>query len=394
MGWSDGTKIYKAGDKFTINKSDITLTAQWKQCKTVMLGAQLQYGNYVYMGRYYGVSIKWRVLNADGANITYKQDGITQEDLVLKDDNDKKVSAYDAALLITDDVSMDVKKTFGNDQKYPGSFIRNWLKEKFLEEYFPHQAGYEILQTTKTDEAYTTGSLTYANQDGTPMNNILNDDRAFLLSAKEKSIYLSNTERKTSSWWWLRSPFSLNANEVGCVEKDGSISKNQVSNFSDDIKPAINFNRNSVVFTSADFGGKPDDIGPVMSPVSASTNSMYRFTLKDDFRNKFLVLTTDVSGSANETVSFNYSNALTGREEYISAIIMKNDESNDILYYGRLVCSAGSSYESGVANMKIPEGLSEGTYTVKIFNECQNNLSNVDYSSPLRDVTLTVTNTP
>jgi uncharacterized repeat protein (TIGR02543 family) len=380
-GWSDGTKTYKPGDKIIIGRSNVTLTAQWKECKTVMMGAQLQYGSYVYMGNYNKEEIKWRVLNANGANITYcdSDEGVMkQEDLALKDNSGNEVSKYDAAFLMADDVLINENKDFGGNQKYATSSMRSWANDEFLIKGISSLERCDILQTTKTDEAYIANSIKFTNQDGTPMNNILNDDRAFLLSAKEANTYLNASQRISKSWWWLRSPVSTSDIRVGYVDKDGSVLSKFMSEITHDAYPAINFNRNSVIFTSDKIGGKPESIGSAMSPVTSGETNEYRFTLKDDSRDDFSVSTPSISGHAGETVILNYSNANIGGQEYISAIIMNNDGSNDIICYGKLTNSLGS----GIAAMLIPENLDSGTYTVKIFNELQNNTSNKGTLNP------------
>ena len=93
------------------------------------------------------------------------------------------------------------------------------------------------------------------------------------------------------------------------------------------VRPAFNLNLSSVLFTSAATGGKPDG---GLTAVDAYTGNEWKLTLLDRDRN------FTVSGESwNEnTLTFSYSNAQTGTNEYISAVIEENGE---ITYYGRIL---------------------------------------------------------
>ena len=183
-----------------------------------------------------------------------------------------------------------------------------------------------------------------------------------------------------SSCWWLRSPGYSN-HDAATVRGDGSVVYygNAINSWWC-VRPAFNLNLNSVLFTSAAVGGKPDG---GLTEVPEYTGNEWKLTLKDSNRN-FAVTETTVSGDPGDTVTLHYTGATAGINEYISFILADNSGAQ---YYGRV---AQPTAENGTVEIKIPSGLAPGSYTLKVFSEQCNDDKKTDYASDFVDIDLTV----
>ena len=188
-----------------------------------------------------------------------------------------------------------------------------------------------------------------------------------------------------SSYWWLRSPDEVYStafvNGRGVVRYYGGYSTSKEFG----VRPAFDLNLDSVLFASAAVGGKPDG---GLQPVSPNyTGNEWKLTLYDSKRNNFSRTTWEVSASTKGgTVEISYTDAKTGANEYISALIF--DDVGNVIYYGR--SNASLTEKDGTAQLTIPAGFAEGTYTLKVFNEQYNGDRKTDLASGFADVTLTV----
>ena len=188
-----------------------------------------------------------------------------------------------------------------------------------------------------------------------------------------------------SSYWWLRSPDEDYSTAFvagrGEVRYYGGYSTSKELG----VRPAFDLNLDSVLFASAAVGGKPDG---GLQPVSPNyTGNEWKLTLYDSKRNDFSRTTWEVSASTKGgTVEISYTDAKTGANEYISALIF--DDVGNVIYYGR--SNASLTEKDGTAQLTIPAGFAEGTYTLKVFNEQYNGDRKTDLASGFADVTLTV----
>ena len=183
-----------------------------------------------------------------------------------------------------------------------------------------------------------------------------------------------------SSYWWLRSPGS-SAYVVAVVKGNGSVSCTGHSLVTEiGVHPAFNLNLNSVLFTSAAVGGKPDG---GLTPISEHTGNEWKLTLLDNSRN-FAVTETTASGDPGDILTLHYSGATTGTNEYISVILADNSGAK---YYGRV---AQPTEATGTVEIEIPSDLAPGDYTLKVFNEQYNGDYKTDYASNFTDIALTV----
>ena len=187
-----------------------------------------------------------------------------------------------------------------------------------------------------------------------------------------------------SSYWWLRSPDEDYSTAFvagrGEVRYYGGYSTSKEFG----VRPAFDLNLDSVLFASAAVGGKPDG---GLTPISEYGGNEWKLTLYDSKRNDFSRTTWEVSASTKGgTVEISYTDAKTGANEYISALIF--DDVGNVIYYGR--SNASLTEKDGTAQLTIPAGFAEGTYTLKVFNEQYNGDRKTDLASGFADVTLTV----
>ena len=183
--------------------------------------------------------------------------------------------------------------------------------------------------------------------------------------------------------WWLRSPCKLSSS-AAVVHGNGEVLDDGMYHTSEKfgVRPAFNLNLNAVLFASAAVGGKPDG---GLTPISEYTGNEWKLTLLDNSRN-FAVTEKTVSG---DTITFSYSNAQTGTNEYISVVIKDNGE---ITHYGRILHLGGTTGgASGTASLTLPAGITLDNDTkLYVFNEQYNGDKKTDYSSDFTDIALTV----
>jgi len=233
-------------------------------------------------------------------------------------------------------------------------------------------------------------------------------DKIFLLSIAETSDdeygFIYTTDRKSANtayvyggghtgsssanvvgssyYWWLRSPGvydydAANVTGSGYIDEYGYV----VDHNGYAVRPAFNLNISSVLFTSAAENGKKSGF----NAVSDYSKNNYKLTFKDSSRS-FRVSDTDAKTvDGGDILSVSYSNAKTGTNEYISAMIVNS--AGEVVYYGQL---ANATSASGTANLTVPSDIADGTYTLKLFNEQLNGDYKTDYSSDFVNINMIV----
>ncbi len=326
--------------------------------------------SYIYFGTNSNTPIKWRVLDADKTN----------------------ANSSGGMFLLSEYLLAPEVKFINNYQinDYQGSVARSWCNTFVANESnFSSAEQGAMLAITKTDDSGTFYLLPWA-------AGKLDGDKLFFLSAEELAKYvgdyqfapglLATDTEDSAADWWLRSFYSdstVNNSVVGRVWNTG-VASNGSAYDSKAARPALNLNTTSVLFISAANGGKPasEMLGTLMG-VDAIDNNEWKLTLKDASRG-FSVEETDVRGAIGGTITLNYEGAATGSDEYVSAIIVNS--SNDVLYYGHIAHDSAS----GEASVTIPDDLSVGSYTLKVFSEQCNGDCETDYASAFDDVKLNV----
>ena len=213
------------------------------------------------------------------------------------------------------------------------------------------------------------------------IQDIMNADYGFTDS--ESRIAGPSNSLGPGTRYWLRS-FEISEQLPFMVGENASLMGDWGDNPSA-VRPAMNLSTagDNILFISAAEGGKPSG---GLTEIGEYAGNEWKLTLLDSSRSGFAVTTTDLSAyTRGGTVKLGYTGAKTGTNEYVSAMIL--DAAGNPAYYGR--SSAALTDENGTAEITIP-ALSEGTYTLKVFNEQYNGDKMTDLASAFADVTLTV----
>ena len=207
-----------------------------------------------------------------------------------------------------------------------------------------------------------------------------------------KTLRIVDPDRlgRATSYWWLRSP-GRDDGYAAVVGGGGSVYDRGVDLDSEfGVRPAFNLDLNAVLFTSAAVGGKSSgNVGTAaLNPVSTTTPTEWKLTLLDSDRH-FTAATTAVNGN---TLTLSYSDATTGANEYISAIV--KDNSGNITHYGRLKNTTEAADASGTVTIDLSGVTMASTDTLYVFSEQYNggaddNTKLTDYASALVEVSQT-----
>ncbi len=334
--------------------------------------------DYIYMGSYNSSPVKWRVLD-DQTNFDSNGDGTNETGLFLLSED--LLGSGDRG-----DVYFDGTSPYSN--AWQGSDAQAWCNT-FESSNLDSLELAAILATTKSDDAFTssTHNVSFA-----ASTNILNSDQVFFLSAEEavnsEYGFTDDAARianygNSASTWWLRSPYADFTSSTGLVDGYGRVYDGGVG-LGWAARPAFNLNLNSVLFTSAAVGGKPDG---GLTTISEYSGNEWKLTLKDSNRSNFAVTSAAVTAYTNgSTVEISYTGAKTGANEYISALLV--DDNGNPTYYGR--SNAPLTETDGTAQLSVPAGFAEGNYMLKVFNEQYNDNYKTDYASDFTDISLTV----
>ena len=211
--------------------------------------------------------------------------------------------------------------------------------------------------------------------------------KLWALSETEWTTISNNKVREYGGWWWLRSPYSVSGYGARQGYPSGvAMDFDYVHIDIDAARPALSLNLESVLFTSsaADGGKSSATVGESLVAAEQPSDTV-KFTMQDESQTLTVTATKEQSTQTGSTLSFVYSDATTGTNQYVSCVLV-DENSDDVKYYGKLVNS--SSEASG--NLSVPlAGVADGTYTLKIFSEEANGNLYTDFCS--KPVTMTVT---
>ncbi len=287
--------------------------------------------------------------------------------------------------------------------EWQDSDAQSWCNN-FYKNNLTKQEQNMVLSTTKSDVAYTSSNsyrISYAASE-------LSNEKVFLLSAKEVETanygFTNDAMRVAKSgnsagFWWLRSPVSSNTNCAGYVTAYGIV--HMYDWYAMSARPAFNLNSSSILFTSAAVGGKAStptsaDLGIKKNVILSTPENILKLTMldSDTERNSFTIkdaenpTSSTIAKSQGQTVTINYENAVTGTNEYISAMIV--NDSNEVTYYGQLKNIKTADDESGTVSFSIPDDFESGSYKLHIFNEQINGDYHTDFSSGFKTLKLNV----
>ena len=339
---------------------------------------KLEAKEYIYMGvqgsglQGAGKEIKWRVLDKNANNRTTDGLFLLSEEL-LGSGNDGGVKFDDSFLSI-------------KPKKWKDSDAKKWCKEFSGEEpraitsLKPEELA-AVLSTDKSDEKYKSKGTTVVFPEA---DHILNEDKVFFLSAEEadETYFTSMDERKAKyngevKEWWLRSYSSSNPS---IVNKNGEVNEGSAF-YSKAARPAFNLEKSKVMYISpAEDGKNKNEVG-ALEKVPSTNTTEWKLTLKDSARGSF---TASKSKQHGMEVTISYDNAKTGENEYLSAVV--TDELNtEIKYYGRIKHLKEDSDKEGIAKIDL-NGKFENRDKLFVFNEQYNGDKKTDYSSDRKEI--------
>ncbi len=334
--------------------------------------------NYIYYGTWNGSPLKWRVLDS--------QTNMGTTGLFLLSEE-----------LLGSGNTGGIKFGYDDEDTWQGSKVQAWCRDfagiegDSVPDAFTAAELAAILETSKSDPEYFTPTekvvidgreWTLAGAHFLEVENALDGDKVFFLSAaeaKNAAYGLADVEARAGkyngkeAYWWLRSPAA--DRYAGYVDYLGYVYPT-LRNDPHAARPAFNLDSGSVLFASAAVGGKTDGFGAV----GTYSGSEWKLTVKDSERDGFSVARKSVFAGG---VTFEYKNAKTGENEYISAMVTNGGE---IKYYGRLKKVSSADMENGTLTVSLPSDYNEESGDrLFIFNEQCNGDYNTDYAStPLR----------
>lgn len=254
------------------------------------------------------------------------------------------------------------------------------------------------LRSYLNDSTYLEGIFTSTEQGAIKDTTVTNDsnpdyrtaggnnttDKLFLLSLAEVGNtnygFGSDATRAASSWWWLRSPGSSDDNAAfvtlgGYVDSYGYYVDDVIGS----VRPALNLNLSSVLFSSAS-GTSKSSFGVVGD--SNVSNNTWKLTLEGTKNtldaNKTNGKTSLTAGYSAENLTISHSAATTLTDAtQISAML--TDSYGTVLYYG----SVNSDTTATSSTVTIPAGLAVGTYSLYVFAEDVNTGNLTDYATAL-----------
>lgn len=308
--------------------------------------------DYIYFGLYQGSPLKWRVLDADKAF-------------------DKQT---DGVLLLTDGLLETMRyNPYNGSTAWEGSEAQAWCKA-FAGSTSNFSAAEQgvMMGIAKTEGAYTL----YDDPWGECILSAQN--KMFFLSVQEYYDYVAawaSIVAHVSNHFWLRTPNTEWTTNVGVVyPSDGNVGALQ-TDFEHSARPAFNLDSSAVLFSSPASGGKPDG---EISAIGDYSGNEWKLTLKDSSRDGFTIENLHRAGNI---ITFYYSGAAAGANEYISALVV--DSTGAYTHYGRL---QPADEAAGTVVFTLPE-LPEGS-TLYIFNEQCNGDYKTDYASHLVELTV------
>ena len=308
--------------------------------------------DYIYFGLYQGSPLKWRVLDADKAF-------------------DKQT---DGVFLLTDGLLETMRyNPYNGSTAWEGSEAQAWCKAfaGSTSNFSAVEQGV-MMGIAKTEGAYTL----YDDPWGECILSAQN--KMFFLSVQEYYDYVAawaSIVAHVSNHFWLRTPNTEWTTNVGVVyPSDGNVGALQ-TDFEHSARPAFNLDSSVVLFSSPASGGKPDG---EISAIGDYSGNEWKLTLKDSSRDGFTIENLHRAGNI---ITFYYSGAAAGANEYISALVV--DSTGAYTHYGRL---QPADEAAGTVVFTLPE-LPEGS-TLYIFNEQCNGDYKTDYASHLVELTV------
>ena len=200
----------------------------------------------------------------------------------------------------------------------------------------------------------------------------ISDQSLWALSYDEADLIRDDGGLFYPSWWWLRSGSDAKGANAWLVNEDGgTLALYSVSTSNNVIRPALSFDLASVEFTSSassENGKSTATVGEGLQKAEAASDTL-KFTMKDSSQTLSIDDTSQRNLKPGETLELDYSNATTGKNQYVSCVLV--DADGDVVSYGKLVDCSDEAAASGALSISLT-GVEEGSYTLKVFSEQAN----------------------
>ncbi|MBQ2642771.1 MAG: cadherin repeat domain-containing protein [Eubacterium sp.] len=221
--------------------------------------------------------------------------------------------------------------------------------------------------------------------------NDLDDALVWPLSHAEADVLADSIKVREGKFYWLRTPgwrsgetFAVKYGAI--MEDNGIVNRTYYTTYTNNIRPAFYLDEKAVLMTSAAYSGKVSGkTGPTsLKKVTENTDNEWKITLKDESCG-FKIDSVPTEMTCKEELTLQYSEATTGTNEYISAII--TDKDGNITYYGKLKDCSDDADDCGDVTVNLKNKYSDGD-KLYIFNEQMNGDEKTDYSSELKEITV------
>ncbi|SCI06807.1 Listeria-Bacteroides repeat domain (List_Bact_rpt) [uncultured Ruminococcus sp.] len=155
------------------------------------------------------------------------------------------------------------------------------------------------------------------------------------------------------------------------------------------VRPAFNWDISDILFTSDATGIKSTAmIGDALYQIPAlPAGSTIKFTMKDNDQTLSVPKEELDARTAlvDSTLTFSYSNAKTGKNQYVSCILL--DQDGKIIRYGKIADSSTNASGDLIVPLK---GIPAGSYTLGFFSEQANGDNYTDFAGEILEVKLTI----
>ena len=345
---------------------------------TIQLGASAIKGwsaddgyDYIYLGNWNNNPVKWRVLSANGDTARSYQGGAGNTS-----------TKSNALFMLSEDVLEQTQFGGSGNKKWEGSTAESWCD------------GFKTGALTAQEQlaVFTTVSKSGAN--GAKYNNIVFDRKnsSLLRSTGNKVFFLSVIEANDSAYgfsnndarkatggaWWLLSRTTTGYGFFGTVSSDGAF-QSTAANSSAGARPALNLDKRQVLFTAA--ADNSAHTNALAEPTGYNGHE-FKLTLKDanSFEGGAKIVggrTTWNNAYTNATITIQHKALEDISDTYTNVTAALTDSEGTLLYYGSVNSDTGATRTV----VTLPNGLSDGTYTLSLYGEDWNDENESDFAT-------------
>lgn len=332
--------------------------------------------DYIYLGNWNDNPVKWRVLSANGDTASSYNDtpaGSTR-------------NKQQALFMLSEDVLEQTQ--FGDNTltKFDKSTAQTWCN-KFKSKALTATEQLAVFTTVSKEETSQTINSNIYSYGKKPISLLPRAGSAvFFLSATEakNSAYgFSNNDARKAigGAWWLISRATKGAGTFGTIDSKGAFSSEKSTNTAG-ARPALNLDKRQILFTSAannsahkDFPSAPGSYTDHDFKLTIKDSNTFaegakivggRTTLNNQYQNASITIQHKALNELNE-ISVNYTN--------VTAAL--TDSAGTLLYYGSVNSDPGAMRTV----VTLPNGLSNGKYTLSLYGEDWNGAKKSDYAT-------------